>query len=153
MKKVILKVSVLFALFSFFGIACDDDDTNTPSEFQEQEYLKFSDFGCEDIGWNLKAENIGNYYVIESADELHNHVEYNCNLDVDFNNYFVIVGAENFATGSSLVSEEVVANNAELVYTITFQKYFTQSPTVTEYHIILENELKARKIKVVKKVI
>ena len=82
-------------LFSFVGTACDNDDIE-PTEYEEQEFWKFSDFGCENHTWHLKPEYVNNHYVIKTQDELEKHIQGDCLPTIDFNKYFVIFPLRRF---------------------------------------------------------
>jgi hypothetical protein len=99
-KKMKLLAILLFLLplcVVILGAGCEEDEEIV--ELSEKGFLKFSDFGCENIVWNFKAGNSNSYYTVNSQQELSNYINSDCNPQIDFNKYFVIIGSKSFPTG------------------------------------------------------
>jgi hypothetical protein len=62
-----------------------------------------------------------------------------CTVQIDFSNYTLLIGSKTFSTGASLYDEKVEENNSEIVYTVTFLEGYTQSTSVVNYYVIIEN--------------
>ena len=148
MKQIILKLGIFLVLLSLVGTACNNDDIE-PTELEEQEFWKFSDFGCENHTWNLKPEYVNNHYVIETQDELEKYIQGDCLPTIDFNKYFVMVGVKGFATGASLLEEKVDKNNVEIIYTLIFQIELTQATSAVKYHVVLKKPSSKKEINVI----
>jgi hypothetical protein len=130
MKSNILKISVFVLLVALVG--CKKDD-----KFVEKEFLKFSDFGC-DNGLYLKPNYVGHYYIISTMPELQEHVMSDCIPTIDFTKYVVLIGIKSFTTGASLYSEKVEESETEIVYTVTFDAFETTVPMGVPYHVVIE---------------
>ncbi|MCD6597243.1 MAG: hypothetical protein J7L04_06120 [Bacteroidales bacterium] len=148
MKYKILKLGFFLALFNFVGTACVNVDVK-PTKLEEQEFWKFSDFGCENHTWNLNPGYVNNHYVVETQDALKKYIQGDCTPQIDFNKYFVIIGSKSFSTGASLLVEKVEENNVEIVYTVTFLTDLTQVAVGVKYHIVLKKPSSKKEIKVV----
>ena len=147
MKTTILKISAFLLLFSLIGAGCEKEEEI--GAFSEKEFLKFSDFGCENSAWNFKPGYYNNYYTINSTQELSNYINSDCIPQIDFNEYFVIIGSKSFTTGVSLFDEKVEENNIEIVYTITFLTDDTFVASGAKYHAVIKKPSGKKEIKVV----
>ena len=148
MKHEILNITIILLLLPIMmGAGCEDDIQI--EDFEVKEFLKFSDFGCENHTWNLKPGNNNNYYIIESQDELIKYIQGECMPQIDFNKYFVIIGSKSFTTGASLFAEKVEENNVEIVYTVTFQTDFSRVIGGVKYHVVLKKANSKKDIKVI----
>jgi hypothetical protein len=137
MKTAILKISALLLLFSLMGAGCEKEEE--AGEFIEQEFFKFSDFGCENEPWHLKSGYANNYYIITSQQELEKYTESDCIPQIDFANYTVLIGNKMFSTGIDHYDEKVEENNAEIVYTVTFYTNIAAVAQGVTYHVVIEN--------------
>ena len=127
-------------LACFVGAGCEKEDKT--GEFSSKELFKFSDFGCENLIWNFKAGYSNNYYVINSQQELNIYISSDCNPQIDFNKYFVIIGSKSFTTGVSLLDEKVEENNKEIVFTISFLTHLTTVAQGIKYHAVIKKKSK-----------
>jgi hypothetical protein len=149
-KKMKLLAILLFLLplcVVILGAGCEEDEEIV--ELSEKGFLKFSDFGCENIVWNFKAGNSNSYYTVNSQQELSNYINSDCNPQIDFNKYFVIIGSKSFPTGVSLFDEKVEENNKEIVYTITFLTDDTFVASGAKYHAVIKKPSGKKEINVV----
>jgi hypothetical protein len=152
MKTKRLKLLTVFLLLLplcvvLLGAGCEKDEEI--GIFSEKEFLKFSDFGCENSVWNFKAGYSNNYYTINSQQELSNYININCIPQINFNEYFVIIGSKSFTTGVSLFDEKVEENNKEIVYTITFLTDDTFVASGAKYHAVIKRPSEKKEIRVV----
>jgi len=134
MKSTFLRISIFILLVALAG--CKKDDKN--GGFVEKEFLKFSDFGCDNGLWRLKPNYAGHYYIISTMPELQEHVMSDCVPSIDFTKYVVLIGIKSFTTGASLYDEKVEERETEIVYTVTFK---TNNATVlgsVSYHVVIE---------------
>lgn len=146
-KKIILFNFVILILFAISG--CQEDEKPEESgEFIEIDFLKFSDFGCENSQLNLKSEFTENHYVITSNSELEYYLRMDCIPQIDFSEYFLIIGVKRFTTGASILDEKAEENNTEIVYTVTFQTDATFFPTPLKYHAIINSSSSLKNIRI-----
>ncbi len=148
MKPTILKAKPIFLLLVTLcvvaaGAGCDDDDNDNnddDGEYTELEFFKFSDFGCEnDNQWNLNSGYHNDNYVITSQEEFEEIVNMKCAVQIDFSNYTLLIGSKTFTTGASVFDEKVVANNYEIVYTVTFLPDESTVVLDVPYYVIIDN--------------
>lgn len=143
--KIILS-ALSFVLLIIFCIGCEKEEV-----FNELELKKFSDFGCEAIIWYLKPGNTKNHYVINSQSELDNILETDCQPQIDFDKYTLIVGTKSFTTGATLQEENILESNSEITYTITFLTDISMIAMGVRYHAIIEkNRKKINVVEIVK---
>ena len=152
MKRTILKTSFILLLpiaigISLMGAGCEKEEE--AGEFIEKEFFKFSDFGCEYEPWHLKPGYVNNHYIITSQQELEKYINSDCIPQIDFNEYFVIIGSKGFSTGVSLFDEKVEENNKKIVYTITFLTDLTMVASGAKYHAVIKKPSNKKEIKVV----
>jgi len=131
MKSTILKISVFVLLVALVG--CKKED-----KFVEKEFLKFSDFGCDNGLWRLKPNYVGHNYIISTLPELQEHVLSDCIPTIDFTKYVVLIGIKSFTTGASFYGEKVEESETEIVYTVTFDAYETTVVVGVPYHVVIE---------------
>lgn len=132
MKSILLKISTFILLVALAMSGCKKED-----QFVEKEFLKFSDFGC-DNGLHLKPNYIGHSYIISTMPELQEHVASDCVPSIDFTKYVVLIGIKSFTTGASFYNEKVEESETEIVYTVTFDANETTVVMGVPYHVVIE---------------
>ena len=133
MKSIFPRISVFILLVTLAWVGCKKDD-----KFVEKEFLKFSDFECDNGLWRLKPNYVGHNYIISTLPELQEHVLSDCIPTIDFTKYVVLIGIKSFTTGASLYGEKVEESETEIVYTVTFDAYMTTVVMGVPYHVVIE---------------
>lgn len=79
------------------------------------------------------------FYIITSQGEFEEIVNMKCAVQIDFSNYTLLIGSKTFTTGASVYDEKVVANNYEIVYTVTFWPDDSFVVLEVPYHVIIDD--------------
>ena len=136
MKNRFLFLSLLFIIF-----ACSEDDNCSNSKLNltslEDEY------GCTNIK-NSNIEISEDYKIIRNQVDFENLNLENCNPEIDFSKYDLIIGKYQLTTGNNSIDYNLFENcqNNNLILKITFnQNEATEAPNVTFHALIpkLEN--------------
>ncbi|MDE5423110.1 hypothetical protein L3073_12900 [Ancylomarina sp. DW003] len=138
---------ILIYLSVSLGVGCDKSKGD--SEFVKKDFLKFSDFGCKDVLWNLKPEYSGSHYIISNQSELEEYITSECIPQIDFTKYIVLIGNKHFTTGTSLYDEKVEESNSEIVYTVTFLTNEAAVVIGVNYHVVIERSSINKNIKII----
>lgn len=147
MKTQIVKIGFLLIMLLLFGLGCNKDIQD--GKYSEIDFQKFSDFGCpNNTPWHLNPSYKGEIYLLKSKQEFEKCVTIDCNPNIDFSNYNVLVGRKPFTTGASIYDEKVETNGSELVYTITILRDETTVPLGVKYYVIIKKPSKAINIRV-----
>ena len=120
--------------------------------FEPIEIKKITDFGCDDCYLLLKPEYSNDtYYVIYSEDNFTKYTKYipDENIpSIDFEKYFLIIGAKWFGTGAEILEEKAETNNIEIVYHVTFLTNISTVALGISYHAFIEKPVKEKAVHV-----
>lgn len=148
MKIFIIKTGIFIFLLLMIGSSCERNKKE--GLYEEIEFLKFSDFGCgNDYSWYLNTQYGDGNFVITSIKDFEKYVTIDCNPQIDFSNYTLLIGVKQFNSGASLYEEKVEENNSELVYTIIFLKDISTVVVGINYHVLIKKPSKDKNIRIV----
>lgn len=148
MKKIISRMGLIILLLMMVRAGCEKIYEN--EEYSDVEYFKFSDFGCESgNSWYLKTDYVGKNYIITSQQKFEECIAIECNPQIDFSSYVLLIGVKQFNSGASLSDEKVQENNSEIVYTVTFKEDISTVALGIPYHAIIRKPLNGKSIRIV----
>jgi hypothetical protein len=148
MKTLINKAGLVILFIFIMGAGCEKNIQE--GEYSEIEFLKFSDFGCQsDNSWYLNTGCGGGNYIITSLQDFEKCVTIECNPEVNFSSFFVLVGSKQFSSGVSIYNEKVEENNLEVVYTITFLPDDSDIAQKIKYYVIIKKPSQNKNIRIV----
>ncbi|NOU61069.1 hypothetical protein [Marinifilum caeruleilacunae] len=144
--KTAFQYFLCFSCLALFLSACS---SSSDEELEEINFLKFTDFECEDPIWDAKSELSDTYRVVNSNEELDEYITINCIPQIDYSKYMLIIGEKSYSYGNTLYSQKVEENNNSIVYTVIVLRSFTTVATSVQYHAIIERPRKQKEIEVV----
>ena len=148
MKTIVFKIGLLMLFILMVRTGCEK--TNENGEYADVEYFKFSDFGCETgDSWYLRPGYVVKNYIIRSQQEFEECIAIECNPQIVFSNFVLLIGVKLFNSGALLFNEMVQENNSEVIYTITFLKDESTVALGIPYHSIVRKPLNGKSIRIV----
>lgn len=81
-----------FLLFIFFVIISCNDNDNSCSSTKVDIIEVNKNMNCNDFKFNLKNTDYGEIKIINNLNDYNNYVSDNCDINIDFNLYTVILG-------------------------------------------------------------
>jgi hypothetical protein len=146
--KASIRILLLCGIFVLSTFSCKKEKGN----FEPIEIKKITDFGCDDCYLLLKPEYSNDtYYVIYSEDNFTKYLKYipGENIpSIDFEKYFLIIGAKWFGTGAEILEEKAETNNIEIVYHVTFLTDISAVALGISYHAFIEKPVKEKAVRV-----
>ena len=137
---------LFFAGIIFLAAFSCDDEKNDPSEYKPIEIKKITDFGCEDCSIKIKPEyNNDTFLLILNEEDLAENIEYLIvkNLPpINFEKYFLIIGAKYYTTLVEIIKETAKENDSEIIYTIDILVTDALSPSAIYFHAFIEKPQK-----------
>ncbi|NOU61070.1 hypothetical protein [Marinifilum caeruleilacunae] len=121
------------------------------SELEEIDFLKFSDFGCENAEWYANPELSDTFRIVNSIEELDRYIRINCIPQIDYSRYSLIIGNQFYPHGMEFIDEKVEESNSRIVYTLTYRKYESLIFEVSNinYHFVVKTPPQQKKLEVV----
>ncbi len=134
MKKLTLLSLVILVAFTFNACSSDDDNSCT------NQNLEISDLeaNCLELNEGILGEG-ENYIVISSQEEFEEFVSDDCDLDIDFTSYDLVIGQETLTNGLESTDYELIQNceTDNLTLNVTFNtNVAAEAPLVTYYILI-----------------
>lgn len=141
MKYLILIISVIFFL------SCEKEgceNTIIPITSLEKEY------GCVNTKYQMDIDLQEDYTIIHTQSSFENLVIGNCQPQIDFSKYDLIIGKKGLGSGNASIDYELVENceDKRLILTVIFyQTIFDEAPNLT-YHALVPKIEKDRDLEV-----
>ncbi len=97
---------LFFLALLIASIACHHEDDNDCSDKKiEVKHLE-NEYGCTNIDINLSD----NYMIIRNFSDYTQYVSNNCQTDVDFNTYDLVIGKQQLSNGLASIEYELIEN-------------------------------------------
>ena len=91
MKKL-LHTSLYIVAMTLLFSGCADDNTSCTKDISSKIKSMETEYGCENTLVNLHLNQFTDYKIIETAEVYDNFVTGTCHPEIDFDNYYLIVG-------------------------------------------------------------
>jgi hypothetical protein len=133
MKYQTLLLSLLFLVLSSCSSEGDCTDKTISTTSLESEY------NCTNTKNDLDLELSDDYIIIRDQSSFNNRVSGNCEAEIDFSTYDLVIGKKQLTTGNESIEYELteICDTGNLVLKVTFkQNEATVAPNLTFHRLI-----------------
>lgn len=146
-----MKFKIFFLPVLFLAItSCSNNDDNCKDKIINTTSLE-SEYQCTNTKNDLDVELTEDFIVIRDQTDFNSRVAGNCNPDIDFSIFDLVIGKKKLTTGNDSIEYELTENceAGKYVLNVTFnQNESTVAPNLT-YHRLIPKMAQGKELTVV----
>ncbi|MGM0636095.1 MAG: hypothetical protein ACQESK_08505 [Bacteroidota bacterium] len=136
-----MKKLLVLTIIGMFLLSCSSDDDNTCNDTEITTTTLESEYGCENTKHQIDIGLTDDYTIISSQTDYNNVVTGNCQPDIDFSTYKLVIGKKGLSNGNDSIDIQFIENctTGEPTLTFTFNQNDTEVASNLTYHALIPN--------------
>ncbi|MFD2890744.1 hypothetical protein ACFS5J_01795 [Flavobacterium chuncheonense] len=130
---------ILYAFLIVLFTACNDDDDNPCSDTVVTTASLETEYGCTETKYQMEIDLTDDFTVITNQTDFNTLVTGDCQPNIDFANYDLVIGKKGLFSGNTSINYEMIKDceTNNLTLTVTFvQNAASEAPNLT-YHALI----------------